>query len=214
MAAELIAQGAEARVYAATLNGRPAIVKERFAKAYRHPDIDYRLRSSRMAQEARMLLRARQAGVCTPTVHYADMTACALYLERVEGPTVKRFIQDCCVPEEVNTVADAIGAAIASLHDADIVHGDLTTSNMLLRDGSTKRFVMIDFGLSQITTLVKDKAVDLYVCEKAFLSTHPNSEALFARVLDEYRKTSRRGAEVVTHLNKVRARGRKKICLG
>ncbi|KAG8464349.1 hypothetical protein KFE25_003412 [Diacronema lutheri] len=209
----LLAQGAEARVYAARLNGSPTVVKERFAKAYRHPDIDYRLRSTRMAQEAKMLLRARQAGVRAPTVHFADMQACALHLEHVDGPTAKRFIQERTV-EEVHAVATAIGEAVAKLHDADIVHGDLTTSNMLLRGGAADQLVMIDFGLGQFTTLVKDKAVDLYVCEKAFLSTHPSSDALFAHMLDAYKASSRHGAEVVSHLDKVRARGRKKICLG
>lgn len=211
--AQQIAQGAEARVFAARLNGRAAVVKERFAKAYRHPDIDLRLRSTRMAQEARMLLRARQAGVCTPVLHYADMTACALYLERIDGPTVKRFIQEHHL-DDMDALASAIGAAIALLHDAHITHGDLTTSNMLLRGGSTAALVLIDFGLSQTTTLAKDKAVDMYVCEKAFLSTHPDSEGLFARVLGAYRATSKHGAEVVSHLDKVRARGRKKVCLG
>lgn len=59
-----------------------------------------------------------------------------------------------------------------------MVHGDLTTSNIMLRDGNAGKIVMIDFGLSYISTLVEDKAVDLYVMERAFLSTHPNSENL------------------------------------
>jgi len=129
---ELLAQGAEARVFATMLGGRPAVVKERFVKAYRHPDIDIRLRSSRIAQEARMLLRARQAGVCAPTVLFADVNACALYLERIDGPTAKCFVQEHS-PAEVRALGAAIGEGIALLHDAGIVHGDLTTSNMVFQ---------------------------------------------------------------------------------
>ena len=216
----LIAQGAEARVYAGELNGRRSVVKERFSKVYRHPDIDYRLRSTRMGAEARMLMKARQAGVCTPSIYFVDMTLCALHLEWIDGPTARRFILERGSStgdgwsDDVRALARVIGRSVGRLHDLDISHGDLTTSNMILRDGSTEQFVLIDFGLSTTTTSVKDKAVDLYVCEKAFLSTHPHSEALFELVLSAYRATAKSGAEVVKHLDKVRARGRKKICLG
>jgi tRNA A-37 threonylcarbamoyl transferase component Bud32 len=46
--------------------------------------------------------------------------------------------------------------------------------------------VLIDFGLSYVSTLVEDKAVDLYVLERAFASTHPDSEPLFTSVLTAY----------------------------
>lgn len=218
----LLAQGAEARLFASTMFGRPTIVKERFVKAYRHPQIDQRLRASRMAQEARMLLRARQAGVCTPAVYFADPVACKLHLERVPGPTVKAFINDsqltAAAPDgaglRVEHVARHIGTTIARLHDSNIIHGDLTTSNMVLREASIDGLVMIDFGLSQIATNPKEKAVDLYVCERAFLSTHPNSEQWFAILLDAYRSASKRSGEVLRTLDMVRARGRKKVCFG
>jgi TP53 regulating kinase-like protein len=217
---ELLAQGAEARVFAGVFNSRKTVIKERFPKVYRHPDIDIRLRSARMGQEARMLIRARQAGVYAPAVYFADLTACALYLEWIEGPTAKRFIQAHAPTAgeswaaETRALARAIGQAIAKLHNFNITHGDLTTSNMMLREGSTEKLVMIDFGLSQISTMAKDKAIDLYVCEKAFLSTHPSSEELFDAVLQSYRAESKLGKEVINALDKVRARGRKKVCLG
>lgn len=46
--------------------------------------------------------------------------------------------------------------------------------------------VLIDFGLAYTSTLVEDKAVDLYVLERAFSSTHPDAEPLFASVLAAY----------------------------
>ena len=94
-----------------------------------------------------------------------------------------------------------VGRSIALTHDADVIHGDLTTSNFMLRNSCsnnvvclagmkiynrtkfTMKQVMIDFGLSYTSSLAEDKAVDLYVLERAFLSTHPNSEALVSCIL-------------------------------
>ena len=56
--------------------------------------------------------------------------------------------------------------------------------------------------------------MDLYVCAKAFLSTHTGSEALFTAILDAYTDASPRAKEVVAQLARVRARGRKKLAFG
>ncbi|KAI8992251.1 hypothetical protein BDB01DRAFT_841611 [Pilobolus umbonatus] len=71
------------------------------------------------------------------------------------------------------------------MHQLNIIHGDLTTSNLMIRD-SNQSIVLIDFGLSFISSLAEDKAVDLYVLERAFLSTHPNTETLFQSILEYY----------------------------
>jgi TP53 regulating kinase and related kinases len=81
------------------------------------------------------------------------------------------------------SVCQKIGLAIARLHDAEIVHGDLTTSNLMLEEAS-QNVVMIDFGLASMKPTVEDKAVDLYVLERAFISTHPHSEALVSVSID------------------------------
>ena len=113
----------------------------------------------------------------------------------------------------LDVLMDLIGVELAKMHIADIIHGDLTTSNMMLRHPSSfhsqnatiptqvvcstlfimsfpsfKYFcqVLIDFGLSYRSSLVEDKAVDLYVLERAFTSTHPDSEPLFASILKAY----------------------------
>ncbi|KAG8215830.1 hypothetical protein J3R82DRAFT_7772 [Butyriboletus roseoflavus] len=91
-----------------------------------------------------------------------------------------------CVNDiSVEALLEKIGVEIAKLHIIDIIHGDLTTSNMLLRANSND-LVLIDFGLSYHSTLVEDKAVDLYVLERAFASTHPESESLFASIIAAY----------------------------
>ncbi|KAF8556696.1 hypothetical protein OG21DRAFT_578403 [Imleria badia] len=91
----------------------------------------------------------------------------------------------CASDITMETLMEKIGVEIAKLHLIDVIHGDLTTSNMLLRS-SNNDLVLIDFGLAYQSTLVEDKAVDLYVLERAFTSTHPDSEPLFASILAAY----------------------------
>jgi len=124
----------------------------------------------------------------------------------------------------VDVLMDLIGVELAKMHIADIIHGDLTTSNMMLRHPSSfhsqdaaipTQLVLIDFGLSYHSSLVEDKAVDLYVLERAFASTHPDSEPLFASVLNAYAREL--GAEWSTlsrRLDDVRLRGRKRSMVG
>ena len=78
-----------------------------------------------------------------------------------------------------DTIMATIGSSIGSMHLADVIHGDLTTSNMLLRaptSSSPPSIVLIDFGLSYIANGVEEKAVDLYVLERALSSTHPEED--------------------------------------
>ncbi|THG06305.1 hypothetical protein TEA_010061 [Camellia sinensis var. sinensis] len=72
--------------------------------------------------------------------------------------------------ERMDDITMQIGDAIGKLHDGGLIHDDLTTSNQL---------VLIDFGLSFISTLPEDKAVDLYVLERAFLSMHSSCGNVF-----------------------------------
>ena len=96
--------------------------------------------------------------------------------------------------------------------DAALVHGDLTTSNFMVDE--EPRVFVLDFGLAYYGGDVEDCAVDLYVLERAMLSTHPRSEKLFGKILLAYQQASPRGEAVVKRLHLVRQRGRKKIAFG
>ncbi|KAH3766599.1 BUD32 protein kinase [Pelomyxa schiedti] len=110
-------------------------------------------------------------------------------------------------------ICQDIGRAIAFMHTVDVVHGDLTTSNFLLRTPENT-IVAIDFGLSYVSSLIEDKAVDLYVLERAFLCTHPSSGPLFSQVLETYASQYKQGPAVLQRLEQVRLRGRKKLAFG
>lgn len=121
-----------------------------------------------------------------------------------------------------------IGDAVGRLHKTGVVHGDLTTSNMMLRptrggreEGGCGRdkipdgdIVLIDFGLATQSTSEEDRAVDLYVLERAFGSTHPRAESLFDEVLEGYRATFKQAGQALKKLEDVRMRGRKRSMLG
>lgn len=119
--------------------------------------------------------------------------------------------------QELERLAECVGQILAKMHDEDVIHGDLTTSNMLLRcqpeDGEPD-LILIDFGLSYISALPEDKGVDLYVLEKAFLSTHPNTEELFEKLLKSYAASSKKSSAVIKKLDEVRLRGRKRSMVG
>ncbi|XP_075427414.1 EKC/KEOPS complex subunit TP53RK [Ascaphus truei] len=217
---ELLKQGAEARLYRGRFLGRAAVVKERFRKAYRHPALEERLSVRRAAQEVRSILRCRRAGIAAPAVFFVDYVSNCIYLEDIEqSTTVRDYILSTQQPvkdvSKLYSLAEKIGHILAQMHDEDVIHGDLTTSNMLLRSPFEElNLVVIDFGLSFISALPEDKGVDLYVLEKAFLSTHPNTEDVFKALLRSYSSTSKKSGPVIKKLDEVRLRGRKRSMVG
>lgn len=118
---------------------------------------------------------------------------------------------------KLNPTAQEIGKVLGKLHANNIIHGDLTSSNMLLvKDGKdTPAIVLIDFGLSHVESSMEDKAVDLYVLQRALISTHANVDKLFTAILSAYIKENKKESqEVLKKFNEVRARGRKRTMVG
>ncbi|GKV48581.1 hypothetical protein SLEP1_g55381 [Rubroshorea leprosula] len=213
----LLKQGAEARVFESTFVGRRSIVKERFSKKYRHPSLDSKLTLKRLNAEARCMTKARRLGVSTPVLYAVDPVLHTLTFEYVEGPSVKdvflEFGINGVVQERLDDIATQIGDSIGKLHDGGLVHGDLTTSNMLMRNG-TNQLVLIDFGLSFTSTLPEDKAVDLYVLERALLSMHSSCGNVMDHILAGYKKSSKQWSSTFNKLAQVRQRGRKRTMVG
>eukprot|EP00696_Hemimastix_kukwesjijk_P018380 gnl/Hemi2/7245_TR2467_c0_g1_i1.p1 gnl/Hemi2/7245_TR2467_c0_g1~~gnl/Hemi2/7245_TR2467_c0_g1_i1.p1 ORF type:complete len:228 (-),score=63.77 gnl/Hemi2/7245_TR2467_c0_g1_i1:342-1025(-) len=207
----IIAQGAEGRLLLTDFMGRKCVVKERFPKLYRHPTLDQKLSARRLIMESRTMSRCRRFGVPTPAIYHIDALRNLIFMEFIEGRTVKELIFATGCDANLS-LGSLIGQMIARLHDHDIIHGDLTTSNIMIKPDGT--LVAIDFGLSYTSTMMEDKAVDLYVLERALLSTHPNSENLFEEIVRGYESVSANCKATVKKLVQVRARGRKKLALG
>ncbi|KAJ3683656.1 hypothetical protein LUZ60_013883 [Juncus effusus] len=213
----LLKQGAEARVFEADFVGRKCIVKERFSKKYRHPILDSKLTLKRLNAEARCMTKARKLGVRTPILYGIDSVVHSLTFEFIEGPSIKEILLDFGsngVNQEIlNDISTQIGVSIAKLHDGGLIHGHLTTSNMIMNK-HTNQLVLIDFGLSFTSTLPEDKAVDLYVLERALISMHSSCADIIEKIFAAYRKNSKQWSATMNKLAQVRQRGRKRTMVG
>ncbi|KAM0719577.1 hypothetical protein Q7P37_003707 [Cladosporium fusiforme] len=230
----LLTQGAEALVYKTTFltPTTPCALKIRPPKPWRHPLLDRRLTRSRVLAESRVLLKCAREGLAVPAVLGCSWEEGWVALEWVAGGRVKEVVWERDVGVDgqggeagVRSLMRRIGAAVGRLHAVGVVHGDLTTSNMILRPKEKEmggegegefpgEIVLIDFGLAQQTVQEEDRAVDLYVLERAFASTHPREEGLFGEVLEGYRVAFKGSKGTLRKLEDVRMRGRKKSMIG
>eukprot|EP01026_Neomeris_dumetosa_P033515 TRINITY_DN26761_c0_g1_i1.p1 TRINITY_DN26761_c0_g1~~TRINITY_DN26761_c0_g1_i1.p1 ORF type:complete len:160 (-),score=30.19 TRINITY_DN26761_c0_g1_i1:83-562(-) len=159
------------------------------------------------------MLKARKIGIPTPVVYMIDLDHGCICMEKIDGKTLKLVIDEQQLSEEVQQkLLESVGLLIAKLHDNGIVHGDLTTSNLLVKGQGD--VVMIDFGLSQNSQLSEDKAVDLYVLERAFVSAHSDRPQLFEEVKKSYKKHSKMWCSTLNKFAEVRMRGRKRAMVG
>lgn len=216
-----LSRGAEGLVSRIPYLGRLAVQKERFPKRYRHPELDAKLTSRRIAQEARILLRLRKAGIRVPAVYMVDLSSNVLVMEYLAGQTLKAFLQLRKKDDEAGeAVMREAGRQVARMHKCDIVHGDLTTGNIMVvsnrgEEGNTElSVVLIDFGLSGGNATEEDMAVDLYVLERAVISAHSETAQPLNEVfLESYSLELNRSA-VLKRLVEVRSRGRKRDMIG
>lgn len=165
---EIAEKGAEANLYTDNWLNHEVFVKQRVPKSYRIPEIDHRLRKERTKKEAKLLSEAKRCEVRTPLIYDIDKKQNALVLEKIDGKVVKNVFEDASL-DEVKTISRKIGENIAKLHNCGMIHGDLTTSNLILEDD---KIVFIDFGLGKHSDLIEDKGVDLLVFKKAIGGIH------------------------------------------
>ncbi len=135
---------------------------------YRLPALDNAIRFQRTLREAEMLHAAKRAGVSAPHLYYVDPGAATLVIEHVDGPRVKDIVSEL-PPGEVEHIFETLGRSTAELHSSGIMHGDLTTANLIRRDGT---LVFLDFGLSLYTDRIEDHAVDLRLIKETVQGAH------------------------------------------
>ena len=180
---ELIKQGAEAKLF----RDKDKVIKERVSKEYRLKHIDESLRKFRTRREAKVLRRLEEMQFPAPKLHDFSDKRMSITMDFLTGETVKDIIQDEKQQDDFQRLAASIGKNIGMLHHNNIIHGDLTTSNMMAINAEAQ-VNFIDFGLAKFTDKVEDKAVDLFLLERSIASSHFDQPDLFFKIISEYKK--------------------------
>ena len=187
-----LSQGAEAIIYL-----DKHIIKDRIRKKYRLEQIDDKLRRFRTKREAKILTKLEQINFSAPRL--INLEHQKIVMSEIKGKLVKDILEK----KDYIRLSKEIGKKIAILHDNDIIHGDLTTSNMIFN----KEIYLIDFGLSFFSAKIEDKAVDLHLLRQALESKHYKIwEKCFKAALQGYKADK----EILKRLEIVEGRGRYK----
>lgn len=201
----LVTKGAEAVIYAD--NAKKQVIKQRQPKKYRVKELDEKLRLHRMRREAKVIEALHLLGIPVPKLISEDEKTATITMQLIEGEKARDVLGSSS--NYINICAE-IGHAIGIMHKNNIVHGDLTTSNMILSHSGKVYFV--DFGLSLFTSKDEDKAVDLHLFTQALNSSHYEiAQDCFAAAIEAYKEANSSGwKNVLNRLEKVEERGRNK----
>ncbi len=198
---KIIAQGAEAIIYLE----KEIITKDRVAKKYRLKELDEKIRKSRTKKELKILERAI-GKVNVPKLIKGESKKFSIRIEYLDGDKLSEKL-DHYKKDKQKEVMKKLGIQLAKLHSLDIIHGDLTTSNAILKKEDV---YLIDLGLSFISKRIEDRAVDLHLINQALEAKHfRNHKGLFESLIEGY-KTYEDCEKVLKQLEKVEARGRYK----
>jgi len=204
----LIKKGAEANLYLEEWQDRKVIMKRRLPKAYRLPQLDKAVRTQRTLHEPVLIHKAKEAGVPTPTIYMIDTADSNIIMEYVDGIQIKKALNTMPSKERLQ-LCRRIGTLIGRLHKHGIIHGDLTTSNMILtRNG---KIYFVDFGLGEFSEESEIRGVDLHLMKRALQSTHYKfAKECFEAVTAGYSEAvgNETADKVLEKVNQIERRGR------
>ena len=131
-------------------------------------------------------------------------------MEKINGSLVKD-VMSSIDDDKRRELAVAIGENIRAFHDGDIIHGDLTGSNMILMDDNlddiSNNLAIFDFGLGKYSDLLEDKAADLLVLKKSFQSIDYNiATETFNWILESY--DANNASKMADKIHEIESRGR------
>jgi len=217
MTPKILSRGAEAVIY----KKGDFVVKKRIEKSYRISEIDERIRKLRTRGEAKIMERISKI-INVPKISKPDEKNKEILMEFIDGLKLSENLDKFNL-EEQKKIARKIGQDVAKMHDVNVVHGDLTTSNLIWKDVTPKgvprkilgkdfykgQIYFIDFGLGFYSIKIEDKAVDLHLLKQALEAKHfQNFEILFREILKNYKSKDRN--KILTQLEKVEKRRRYK----
>lgn len=196
---KVIGSGAEAIV----TKSANIVTKNRIEKSYRYPDLDKKIRKIRTRSEAKILEKAQKITNVPKLISSNDITN-KIEMSYIDGKKLSESLEKI----DYKKISEKIGKNLAKLHDQDIIHGDLTTSNLILKK---KDVYFIDFGLGFHSSRVEDKAVDLHLIKQALEAKHPTiNEEAFNSLIKGYKKQSKNQKQTLNQFEKVEKRGKYK----
>ena len=197
----MIARGAEAIL----IHSDNMLIKKRVKKGYRHPQLDIILRKNRTRRESRLLDKASNI-ISVPKILKIDEDKTEISMQFIPGKKLSEYLDRLTLQKSLQ-ICRQIGREIASLHKLDIIHGDLTTSNMIFWKN---KVWFIDFGLGFVSSRLEDKAVDIHLLRQALESRHfLRWKEYFEKALNGYREYEKADL-VLKQLKAVEMRGRYK----
>ncbi len=204
----LLKKGAEASLFLDDWHGKKVVIKVRVPKRYRPPALDEQIRTYRTLREPQLMHEAKIAGVPTPLIYMVSVTESSIIMEYIEGQQVKGLLNSVTEQERID-LCNEIGALTGRLHCRGLIHGDLTTSNMILSPDGKVFFV--DFGLGEKNIELEAKGVDLHLLKRALQSTHYEFwDRCFRSVMNGYAKVVgiENAAKVYEKIAEIERRGR------
>lgn len=204
----LIQKGAEANLYYTRWHNKEAVLKQRVPKKYRPIELDRQIRTYRTLHEPQLMSRAKEAGVPTPIIFLVDVKNTTVVMQFIEGKQLKLLLNEVGDKERQN-MCFRIGELIARLHKKGIIHGDLTTSNMIINPQG--KIFMVDFGLGENNAELEAKGVDLHLMKRALQSTHYQFAGdCYQSVINGYGSVvgSREHQNILEKIREIERRGR------
>jgi Kae1-associated kinase Bud32 len=201
MSLKLIQQGAEAKIFLDEKNN--LIVKDRISKSYRIPELDKKIIKHRTKAETKLLTKANK--IVNSPLPEKSKDHNKIIMPYINGEKLSTSLNDFPL-EKQKQIIKKVGEAVAKIHNEDIIHGDLTTSNMILKD---KEVFFIDFGLGYISKKVEDKAVDLHLLKQALEAKHfMHWKELYKEFQEAYSKINPESKKIYERMIAIEKRGR------
>lgn len=181
-------RGAEADLLLSRIDQWKLIIKRRTKKNYRHESLDDSIRRERTFSEADAMHQAKVAGAKVPSIIGIDLQTNSILMTQIEG-TVLRDGLDAMSGRDSAKLFQSLGAQIGRLHSAGIVHGDLTTSNIVVTKSGYP--FIVDFGMSHPSRDPEDRGVDLHLLRRSIMTSHvKNASPLIAALARGYEETA------------------------
>ncbi len=208
---KIVRKGAEASLYYGYWFGNEVIFKHRIPKKYRIGELDEKIRTERTLNEARALIKVKKYGINVPQVFEIDSTNSTIVMKYIQGNKLKDVLSDLDNNLKKKYFYE-IGRIIATLHKNGHIHGDITTSNIIITP--EENIFLIDFGLHEYSDTIEDKSVDIHLLKRVLISSHGKYyEICFNAFLEGYKSEYEKMGdieceEIIKNIDSVESRGR------